>query len=320
MGIVPDVICGCSSGALVGAAYALGELDRFEEWVRSLDRSDVVRLLDVSFSRGGILAGERMFRVFEGRAEGRTVESLPVPFGAVATDLADGEEVWLRSGSLLSVVRASMGMPGLFAPIRFDGHWLLDGALVNPVPVSLCRALGAERVIAVNLCSCLLNRDRFPEPQLATPIEQKSVDEDPHGGEGLRRKPERKAEKDAGKGGLLSFEPWMEPLAELTALIRNGLHRSPRGTEERPAPDRRSLSSEWFPESTSPGFLDVLAAALNIMQVRITRQRLAEEPPDLLLEPNLSELGILEVYRAAEAIEEGRRVAEEAREELLRLR
>jgi NTE family protein len=148
--IKPDFICGTSVGALVGAAYASGELDRLEEWVSGLAWTTVVRLMDLTW-RGGLIRGQRIFTLFRNIFEERNIEDLPVPFGAVATELYSGRELWLRHGNLLDAVRASCAMPGLFTPVVRDNVVLVDGGLVNPVPVSMCRALGAELVIAVDL-------------------------------------------------------------------------------------------------------------------------------------------------------------------------
>jgi NTE family protein len=149
-GVKPDLICGTSIGALVGAAYASGELDRLERWVAGLARTTVVRLMDLTW-RGGLIRGNRLFTLFRTIFEDRDIEALPVPYGAVATELYSGRELWLRSGKVFDAVRASCAMPGLFTPVVREGSVLVDGGLVNPVPVSMCRALGAELVIAVDL-------------------------------------------------------------------------------------------------------------------------------------------------------------------------
>ncbi|OHC62601.1 MAG: patatin [Rhodocyclales bacterium GWA2_65_20] len=151
-GIEPDMICGCSIGALIGAAYADGELDKLETWVRGLAWKDVLGLLDVSLS-GGLLKGDKLMAFFERHFVDCDFAALPLPFACVATELATGREVWLREGSVAAAVRASIALPGLFTPTMRDGRLLVDGGLVNPVPVSLCRAMGADVVIAVDLGS-----------------------------------------------------------------------------------------------------------------------------------------------------------------------
>ena len=149
-GIKADLVCGTSIGALVGAAYASGELDRLEKWVTGLAWTTVVRLMDLTW-RGGLIRGQRLFNLFRTIFQDRNIENLPIPYGAVATELYSGRELWLRDGNLLDAVRASCALPGLFTPVIRDNVVLVDGGLVNPVPVSMCRALGAELVIAVDL-------------------------------------------------------------------------------------------------------------------------------------------------------------------------
>ncbi len=149
-GIKPDLVCGTSVGALVGAAYASGQLDALEKWVTGLAWTTVVRLMDLTW-RGGLIRGNRLFTLFRTMFEDQDIDALPVPYGAVATELYSGRELWLRHGKVFDAVRASCAMPGLFTPVLRDNVVLVDGGLVNPVPVSMCRALGAEVVIAVDL-------------------------------------------------------------------------------------------------------------------------------------------------------------------------
>jgi NTE family protein len=150
-GLKPAVTAGASVGALVGAAYASGRLAALEEWICTLTQTDVWRLVDATFLNGGVMSGNRLMTAVSRRIGDAPIEELAVAFGAVATDLYTGEEVWLRSGPVMQAVRASSGLPGLFTPMWHENRWLIDGGVVNPVPVSLCRALGAELVIAVDL-------------------------------------------------------------------------------------------------------------------------------------------------------------------------
>lgn len=150
MGVKPDVIAGCSMGALVGAAYAGGRLEALEDWVRKLTPTKFVGLVDIRPSSGGLVAGGEIVRMLGHIGLPADIADLERPFAAVATDMETGREIWLRDGTVRDAVRASVALPGVISPHHLDGQWLLDGGLTNPVPVSLARAMGAEVIIAVN--------------------------------------------------------------------------------------------------------------------------------------------------------------------------
>ncbi len=162
-GIAPDIICGTSIGALVGGTHVAGKLDALEDWARKMTRGRMLRYLDLGLGRGGILGGNRLRRTLQEQCAGIMIEDLPCRFAAVTTELATGHEIWLQKGSLVDAITASYALPGVFPPVNVNGRWLVDGAMVNPVPVSVCRALGARLVIAVNL-----NSDTFGTSNLAT--------------------------------------------------------------------------------------------------------------------------------------------------------
>jgi NTE family protein len=254
-GIHPDLVCGTSIGALVGAAYAAGELDRFEQWVRSLGIKDVVSLLDIRLS-GGVLKGERLMEFFRDTFVDQPIEMLPMPFAAVATALQSGAEVWLREGSTVEAVRASIALPALFTPVVRDGQLLADGGLVNPVPVSLARAMGAEILVAVDLNSDMVGRHLREDPETEAP---------------------------AGQLG-----EWIRKIQDNVGALIPGY-----------SPGDPKL----------PSMLDVVASSITIMQVQITRSRMAGEPPDVIIAPRLAHLGLLDFHRANEAIAEGTRAA-----------
>ena len=169
-GVKPDIVCGSSIGALVGAAYAGGNLGELEKWVTGLAWTTVVRLMDLTW-RGGLIRGTRLFTLFRTIFEDREIAQLPIPYGAIATELHSGRELWLRQGKVLEAVRASCAMPGLFTPVLRDGIVLVDGGLVNPVPVSMCRALGADLVVAVDLSWGKLGPYRHGKEQELAPRE-----------------------------------------------------------------------------------------------------------------------------------------------------
>ena len=258
-GIRPDLVCGTSIGALVGAAYVAGEIDSFEKWLLNLGVKEVLALLDVRLL-GGMIKGERLMKFIRRNFVDRPIEELPMPFGAVATDLNTGTEVWLRQGSTMEAVRASIALPALFTPAVREGRVLVDGALVNPVPVSLARAMGADLVIAVDLSSDVLGR---------------------------RLREEREAEAPAAE-----VSEWRRKLQE-----RLGTLMPAREEEDEPK---------------LPSILEVVATSINVMQVRVTRSRMAGDPPDAIIAPRLAHLGLLDFHRAKDAIEAGERAVEAA--------
>lgn len=251
IGIRPRVVAGTSIGALVGAVYVAGQLEEFAAWVRKLTVRDVFGLLDITFS-GGVVKGEKLFGLIFERYKNPNMEKLEQRFVSVATEMVSGRETWITRGPALSAARASCAMPGLIAPVKHDGRWMLDGGLVNPVPVSACRALGADIVIAVNLNAQIVGR------QLPRPSRQQAA---------------------AAHATAEERSVWQR----LTAAFSSG------------NPD-------------NPGFFDVIAASVNIMQDRITRSRMAGDPADLTLVPLLADFALMDFHRASEAIEEGRRL------------
>lgn len=265
-GIRPAVTSGASVGALVAAAYASNQVDSLEAWVRTLTRVDVWRLLDTTFRGGGVMRGNRLMNAIGEQIEDRRIEQLPVAFGAVAADLNTGEEIWLRSGSMLAAVRASSGMPGLFTPIWHQSRWMIDGGVVNPVPVTLCRALGADYVIAVNL---------------NVPVTQRWA--------GRRASPEEapapEPEQKAGEASWASVDKWSELMGGLVESLRPST-------------------------SAGPGLFEVMAGSIHIMQEQIARSRMAGDPPNLTIAPDLGHFQLMDFHRADEAIDLGYQAAQ----------
>ena len=261
-GIKPDVVCGTSVGALVGALALAGRLDALEDWVLGLNRFRIAGYLDFRV-RGGMISGNRLTAALREQLGDLKIEELPVPFACVATDLLTGHEVWLRQGSVVEMLRASFSLPGLFAPVEVDGRWLVDGALVNPLPVSVCRAMGARVVIAVNLNADPIGRIRMPGQRIARAI---GFDLLPGHVQGQ------------GNHGLGS---WLRKL--------------------------------FGREPDAPSLFGTMVQSLNILLDRVTRSRLAGEPPDVTISPRLGHIGLLEFDRAAEVIAEGSAAAERQR-------
>jgi NTE family protein len=272
-GIQPSVIAGTSIGALVGAAAAAGRLEALATWVVKLEWWDILRYV-VEPGSGGLVDGDRLMRAYTEQVGDTPLELLPLTFGAVAADLNSGREIWLRQGSLRDAVRASIALPGLFAPVLRDGIWLVDGGLVDPVPVSLCRALGADLVIAVNL------NQQYADRRL----------------EARRRDGSRS-----------------EVLLQLGSRLQEMLAAGPSFLA-------RLAPSAKPGQPTVPGILEVMAGALYVMQERITRSRMAGDPPELLVSPRLEHLGLFDFDRAEEAIVEGRAATRRVLPALLEIR
>ena len=267
-GIRPDIVCGTSIGALVGGIHLAGKLDVLETWARSLTKLKIITYLDFQVAGGGMIGGNRLIGVMREHLGKLAIEDLPVPYTCVATDLVTGHEVWLSRGNLVDALRASISLPGVFSPVELDERWLIDGALVNPLPVSVCRAMGAQLVIAVNLHADLLGRTRAPGQRIPRAA----------GFDLLNELPMIDQESAHGLGG------W--------------------------------LKSVFGREPGAPSLFGVMVQSLNIMQDRITRSRLAGEPPDVSITPKLGHIGLLEFHRAEEVIAEGAAAAERARGEL----
>jgi NTE family protein len=262
-GIVPDVIAGTSIGAVVGGCFTADRLDELEDFARSLTRRRVFGYLDFNLAGTGLITGQRLTERLESAIGELTIESLERPFTAVATEIGTGHEVWLTHGKLVDAMRASYALPGIFRPVRLEGRWLFDGALVNPIPVTVCRAMGARYVVAINLNSDMCGRGTvlpdLPARELA-PVET--------------------TEPIKAKNGR----------AALKLLQRQFFGRRAAEVEGEPA----------------PGISTVVLDALNIVQDRIARSRLAGDPPDAVINPRLLGIGPFEFHRADELIERGR--------------
>jgi NTE family protein len=252
-GFEPDIIAGTSSGAIVGGAYAAGRLDEFEEFARSIDRRTIWRLVDLNLGKGGgLVSGERVAKKLTDIIGDPDIEKLKKKFAAIATELPSGHEVWFETGKLIAAMRASYAMPGIFVPALTEGRALIDGGVANPVPVSACRAMGAQIVIAVPLPASHPSGERFTRGVPA-------------------------AEASAWKKTLAAFR---EP--------------------------ERFVARQLFGDE--PGGLTTAAvsvAALNLLLDRMTRVRLASDPPDVTVTSDIGRIALLEFDRAEEAIEIG---------------
>ncbi len=270
-GIVPNVVVGTSIGAVVGGSYAAGHLDTLEEWARSLQPRNILGYLDIRLNGSGLIGGNKLAAQLEASLGQTLIEDLPLKFASVATEVRTGHEIWLTHGRLVDAMRASYALPGIFSPILVGDRWLVDGALVNPVPVSTARALGAEIVIAANL-----SNDVFGH---STTI------------------------FDHGTGPEV-----VEPVVEVEEPPKRGFSKFFSA--------ERTMKREFFGSGDRPGISTVMVDAFNIMQDRITRARLAGDPPDLLIAPRVGKIGWFDFHRADEMIALGARAAERAVESI----
>jgi NTE family protein len=266
-GIRPDVVTGTSIGAVIAGVYAAGHLDAFEAWARNLTRGRVLGYLDFSFSGSGLIGGHRLADDLVRALGDLRIDELPVRVAAIATEVGTGHEIWLTRGRLTDAMYASYALPGIFPPHRIGGRWLMDGALVNPVPVSAARSLGARLVIAVNL-----NADNF------------------------------------GRGTVIQNHG--PNLDDEIALPAEPPPESLRGKAE------QLFKRRFFGSPGKPGLSTVMVDAFNIVQDRITRTRLAADPPDTLIAPRLSRFGVFDFHRADEAIQLGVEATEKALENI----
>lgn len=264
--IEPDIIAGTSIGSVVGAAYLAGRLDALEKWARSLDRRRVLQYMDLSWGGSGLMKGARLVKVLDRHLKGLQIEDFDQRFAAVTCDLRSGYEVWLQRGPVIPAIRASYALPGAFEPVMVDNRYMIDGALVNPVPVSACRAMGAHMVIAVSL-----NGDAFG------PV---------------------------GSSHEVNFDdsvPTEPDASELAIMAHQSLNKL--------RPDRILLKSLLGGSNPgkSPRIGSVMMGTLNIVMDRISRSRLAGDPPDVFVAPRIGHIGMLEFTRAEELIERGYR-------------
>lgn len=277
MGIKPDKISGCSIGALVGAAYANDQLEELEDWVRGFSSWDVLGLMDVSWRKGGLIGGDKVFDVIQNRIGDLQFEGLRRPLIAVATDLYSGQEIWFKEGDLRHAIRASCSMPGILPPVKVGERWLVDGAVVNPVPVSVSRAMGVDVVIAVDLNG--QGRERLQVLPVDMTSNTPSVED----------KEIAQAHQDTG---------FMDLLARGRDYVT-------------------SLSDKFTMGNRSdPSMLAVMSQSMDILEQRHKRARLMGDPPDICLVPDVGEIGTMEFHRAEEAIAAGEEAVRQAKHQI----
>ena len=265
-GIRPTVLSGTSMGSLVGASYLSGKLHELEDWARSLNRKRLLSYMDLSFRSPGLITGKKLFELLEHNFGDMRIEELPHSFTIVAADLATGHEIWLREGNLVQAMKASFAVPGIFAPVEINHRFLVDGALVNPCPISVSQALGARMTIAIDLHADMIGKATKPGNNF------QSV------------------------AGFDLFDENQVPAEQQKPFISN------------------PFAIKMFDrEPGAPSLFGVMVSSLGIIQDRLTRSRLAGDPPDIHIKPMLGHIGMLEFEKADDLI----RIGEEAAEKMI---
>jgi len=264
-GIYPSIIAGTSIGAVIGAAYLTGKMDALEKWALSLNRLKILSYLDFRVRSAGLIGGKKLEAILSANFKDMEIKDLPHPFVAIAADLVTGHEVWIRKGPLIEAITASFALPGVFPPVERNHRFLVDGALVNPCPISPCQALGARLTIAVDLHADLIGKAAKPGQAYQT---------------------------------VAGFDVFND--------------------KDVPPEKQKKFKSSTFTrrlfrrEDNNPSLFGVMVSALGIIQDRLTRSRLAGEPPDVHIKPYIGHIGMLEFEKARELITLGEDAAERA--------
>jgi len=269
-GIHVDYVAGTSVGAVVGAVYASGRIDSFKDVVLQLDWKKIAFFLDVVFPKSGLIDGNRIAEFIRSHVGEKNIEDLSLPFCAVSTDLATGNEVVFQDGDIIEAVRASISVPGVFTPVRKSGAILVDGGLVNPVPVSVVRKMGADLVIAVDLNHDIIDKKGLKKASITNST---ALAHNPGTMQGLTK----------GSKILDALNNRLETL-DLAALTH---------------------IRQWMARDPMPNIFEVLMTSINIMETQITATRLKADPPEALIQPHLGHIRFLEFNRAEEAIVAG---------------
>lgn len=272
-----DYIAGTSIGALVGAIYVRDQLDQLEKFAEDLGMQNLVSLMDISFPGLGLIDGKRVRDFLSGYLADASLEDCRIPFRCVATNFLRKEEVVFQSGAMVDAVRASISLPGIFVPCKHHNAYLVDGGVVNPVPVNVLREMGAEGAIAVNL-----NHEPQPAVRNSSPSEAQSTDE---------QSPTARRDRDP-----TGAEGFTQGLVDRYDNLKDVL---------------QDQIDDWMPDpNTGLNIFDVLGNSINMMEQQVTRVRLEMHPPDILIEPDLMEFGIFDFQQAQPMMQRGYEAAQ----------
>ncbi len=297
-----DYIAGTSIGAFVGGIYAVNQLDDLEEFVTEIDWKTIVSLLDVEFPTRGLLDGEKIYDLIYSHVLDCNLEETQIPFHCVATNLLTQKAMVLKTGSMVNAVRASLSIPGVFTPFQIEESYLVDGGVINPVPVDVVKAMGSDVVIAINLnhphSLSLETSDMQPVATQSNQERQRIISRIKASKESApETQEERKDHRIEFLNNLKSrYEAVQETVSE---KINNWL------------PEREETET-----GNSPNIFDVIGSAINIMEQQVTQINLQVHQPDVLVQPRLSQYGIFDFHQAEVLMEEGYRAMEEALPEI----
>ncbi|MFP6848064.1 MAG: patatin-like phospholipase family protein [Pseudomonas sp.] len=294
-------VAGCSMGAVVGGIYAAGKLKEYREWTQSLDYLDVLRLIDVSF-RLGAIRGEKVFGKIREIVGEINIEDLPIPFTAVATDLTNQQEIWFQEGCMHQAMRASAAIPSLFTPVVQGKRMLVDGGLLNPLPIVPVVSAHCDLIVAVNLNST--NQQHYELPV-------------------IERTPALKGRFDLLMSSLGSHLPSFKRKPgeddELLLLEDNSNRLQPeainpwqqnaRGNLGKPAAPKSASGSRVADLSGPASLLELINQSFEVMQTSLSQYKIAGYPPDILINVPKRVCRFFEFYKAPELIMLGRQIA-----------
>ncbi|MGG7054263.1 patatin-like phospholipase family protein [Nitrosomonas sp. ANs5] len=279
-GIEVDLIAGASIGALIGAVYAAGNLDALESSFRAFDWKKLVSLLDLTVPKSGLMDGKKVMDFVSAHLEIREIERLPRPFWAVATDILTAREIVLSTGDLIHAIRASIAVPGIFTPVYNDEHILVDGGLVNPVPVSVARAMGADFVIAIDLNhEAPYSRDKRPLSSLTQKTETAA---NPL----MDSAATHRLDNDTSASVLQAMQRFKQVMSTLDHSTSTRLKK-------------------WLEMDTGLNIFEIILSSINIMAAKITESQMKVDPPDLIIQPPLGDVHFLAFDQSDKIIERG---------------
>lgn len=282
-GVKVDFIAGTSIGAFVGAFYSTGNLDYLEAFALEMDWKAIISFFDVGFPRKGLLDGEKIYQLVSKKILTENIEETEIPFHVAATNIKTGKEHIFKTGSIVDGVRASISIPGIFTPFKKNNLTIVDGGLVNPVPVDVVRNMGADLVIAVDLNSDLLeHQSKMISPQPAV------------------------------KNSL------GERIDTLISGSNNKVINTLKGKYQNIEKSVNMKLKEWTPNKNDMNIFEIIGTSINIMEYRITQNNFKMHKPEILIQPSLGYLGLFDYNQAAETIEEGRVATNKVIDEILR--